>query len=468
MELYHVARSMEGPYYDRGLSLTRMPQAMAAWGNQLWLIFETSGRRDVLTTRVYRNPVVGGWHHQPRDRFRAVGSLEPRGELVDATGTPDGPIVLLRPTARARSGVRAGKGSVASEPVLQGPRLLRLVGRQWVDVPMPEGFDPGPACRLVAGGQHGRILILLDESPDRTAIVAYRLDAGGSWTRNDLPMPAGRIRALTAVGPAVALVTQTAATDSLDIAYLRPWQFLPLAALKTPPAAWTVLGLRDGLAVVESSMDGHLSMRRIDPVSGRVGESRPMVPEPLMTARVLHRPLLFALAVTAVMVVGLFRPPPAKATVSLPASQVILGPVPRVLGVSVDVGVSAAVTLIVLRCPPADLARMPLWSTDLVQSVPFLLTLALTLLHSTVSELMTGRTLGKMFLGARVVAVDGAAPTARAILVRNLFKALVLLVPVLAVVALLNPHVQRLGDFMARTVVVRPSATACEKPGNDR
>jgi len=352
--------------------------------------------------------------------------------------------------------------------VLVRPTLLQLSGRQWVDVPLPDGFEPGPGCRLVAGGQRGRTLILLDDSHDRRTTVVYRLDPGGSWTRSDVATSAGRLQVLTAVGPALALVTETAETASLDVAYLRPWQLLPLTGFETPPAAWTVLGLRDGLAVVEVSTDGELSMRRIDPVSGRVSESRPMIPQPLMTARVLHRPLLFALAVTALLVVGLFKPPPATAAVSLPATYVVLGAVSRVGGLCVDLGAAAGVTLIVLRCPAADLARMPLWSTDLAQSVPFLLTLGLTLLHSTVAELLTGRTLGKALVGGRVVTIDGARPTARAILVRNLFKALVLLIPVLAVVAVLNPHAQGLGDFMARTVVVRPATAASEQARNDR
>ena len=71
------------------------------------------------------------------------------------------------------------------------------------------------------------------------------------------------------------------------------------------------------------------------------------------------------------------------------------------------------------------------------------------------TELATRRTLGKTLLGARVVARDGSRPTTVAILIRNGFKALVLLIPVLAVFALLSPHLQGVGDSVARTVVVR-------------
>jgi uncharacterized RDD family membrane protein YckC len=47
-----------------------------------------------------------------------------------------------------------------------------------------------------------------------------------------------------------------------------------------------------------------------------------------------------------------------------------------------------------------------------------------------------------------------------AVLARNLFKAIVLLVPVLAIIALLSPNAQGLGDLIARTVVVRRADTA--------
>ena len=177
--------------------------------------------------------------------------------------------------------------------------------------------------------------------------------------------------------------------------------------------------------------------------------------QPLMTSRILHRPLLIAVAVTALMVVLLVRPDPDRATVSLRPNQVVLRPWSRVVAVSVDGAVAAVVTILVLGCRPQDLIYLPLWTTDLAESVPFLVMLGFTVAHSTVTELGTGRTLGKALVGARVVATDGSRPAARAILIRNMFKLLVLLIPVLAVVGLLNPHVQGLGDSLAGTVVVR-------------
>jgi uncharacterized RDD family membrane protein YckC len=107
-------------------------------------------------------------------------------------------------------------------------------------------------------------------------------------------------------------------------------------------------------------------------------------------------------------------------------------------------------------------------AADLTSAMPYVMMAALTVVHSTVSELIWRRTIGKTLVGARVTALDGSRPSASAILVRNAFKALVLLIPVLAVFSLLNPHLQGLGDSMARTVVVGPAPPPARAGDNDR
>jgi len=154
--------------------------------------------------------------------------------------------------------------------------------------------------------------------------------------------------------------------------------------------------------------------------------------------------------------------------VSLRPTQVVLRPWSRVVAVSVDGAAAAAVTILVLGCRPQDLLYLPLWTPDLAKSAPFLVMLGLTVVHSTLTELGTGRTLGKAVVGGSVVAIDGSPAAARAILIRNMFKFLVLLIPVLAVVGLLNPHVQGLGDSIAGTVVVRQVGGTSQGGPNDR
>lgn len=77
-------------------------------------------------------------------------------------------------------------------------------------------------------------------------------------------------------------------------------------------------------------------------------------------------------------------------------------------------------------------------------------------------ELSTGTTLGKRLFGCRVLSADGAAPDARQIIIRNLIRMLMvslqdigLLITFLTMV-LLTRNTQRLGDVLARTIVIHP------------
>ncbi len=466
-QLYHHARTMDGPHYNKGLALPRMPRLMAAWGDRLWLIFEAAGRREVFTVRVRYNPVLGAWQHQPPDRLLAVTRLDTPGELVAAAGTRRGPLVLLRPSQRARAGVRAADGSVAAERVLDHPRLMHLDGRRWREIPLPDAFDPGGGCRLVVGDARGRRILLLDAPTDAGVAAAHWRDPDGGWTQNDVRVAPGDLLGVTSVGPAIVLVLRGAGPNLVEVAHMRPWQLLPLTELDAPAGPWAVLGLSDGLRLVETEQ-GEVSMRRIDPVTGSVSASRPMKPQPVATGRLLFRPLLFAVAITALLLVLLLRPEPGAPAVTLPATQVLMRPMSRLFGAGIDLGVAAGLTLAVLGCSARDLLDLPLVSTDIARTVPFLVAAAITVGHSTLTEMATGRTLGKMLLGGRVVSLDGSRPQPLAILIRNGFKMVVLLVPVLAVVALLNPNTQGLGDNLARTVVVTDVRRGADPDLNDR
>jgi uncharacterized RDD family membrane protein YckC len=459
VELRHCARDTDGPFYSRGQTLavddSDAVEAMAAWDNQLWLVLApTPGegpRRGTFTVQVHRNPALEGWYLAPHDRLRAVASLEGAGSLAGFVGTADGPVALVV------DGAPHG-----------GPRLLQLRGGEWNELSLPPGLQPG-AWRLAAAGPDGRNLMLLGE-PVRPGgpMTIHRRDGAGGWSAAEVSLAPGRLRSVTRVGPNVALVVEGEPASQVELAYLRPGGLLRLAQLTVPQGGWAVLGTRDGLRLIEQALQGEVAIRRIDGISGIVGPRQVMAPQPLMTGRVLHRPLLLALGITALMVIFLFKPSASAAAVALPEGMAALAPLPRLAAVAADLAVSAVVTLVVLGCPLSELLRWPLWTADLSASAPFLVMIGLTTAHGTLTELAAARTLGKKLVGARVVGRDGSRPTARAIIVRNALKVIVLLIPVLAVFAILNPHVQGLGDQVARTVVVRDPAPGKGDVPNDR
>jgi uncharacterized RDD family membrane protein YckC len=97
-------------------------------------------------------------------------------------------------------------------------------------------------------------------------------------------------------------------------------------------------------------------------------------------------------------------------------------------------------------------------STTLLTTAPGIAGFAVYLLHTTVSELIFRRTLGKWIFGLAVVDLHGERPKAGAILIRNALRvvdiALMLpfLLPILLV--LFSPLGQRAGDAAAGTVVI--------------
>ena len=89
-------------------------------------------------------------------------------------------------------------------------------------------------------------------------------------------------------------------------------------------------------------------------------------------------------------------------------------------------------------------------------------------LYMLVMELLTGRTVGKVLTGTRLLAETGTRPTVWQILVRNLLR-LLELVPqfwILGLLVLLSRNRQRLGDIFARTLVVHRAGLP--KPSDDQ
>jgi hypothetical protein len=314
IELRHCAPGTDGPFYTRGLTLAvddpDAVEAMAAWGNQLWLVFAptppafpTPGeapRRETFTVQVHRNPALEAWYHVPHDRLRAVASLQGAGTLAGFVGTADGPVAMI------------------VDRMAQGPGLVQLRGPQWQELSLPQGLGPGPWW-LGSSGPDGRSLVLLGE-PDRPGgpATVHRRDGAGAWSAGEATLGPGRPRSLTRVGGNVALVVERAPQGPVEVAYVRPGVLLRLARLTPPEGRWSVLGTRDGLSLLEQVPEGEVAISTIDPISGTVGQRQVMAPQRLMTVRVLHRPLLMALGITALMVIVLFKPSASASAVVLP------------------------------------------------------------------------------------------------------------------------------------------------------
>jgi uncharacterized RDD family membrane protein YckC len=81
--------------------------------------------------------------------------------------------------------------------------------------------------------------------------------------------------------------------------------------------------------------------------------------------------------------------------------------------------------------------------------------------HTTVTELLLGRTVGKLICGLRVVGLDGERPGPGPLVVRNLLRIIDVLIAFFPLVLVLySPLRQRAGDVAAGTLVVLSKAGA--------
>jgi uncharacterized RDD family membrane protein YckC len=103
--------------------------------------------------------------------------------------------------------------------------------------------------------------------------------------------------------------------------------------------------------------------------------------------------------------------------------------------------------------------RSDLTTTDLINLVsigPLIAAAVIYLLHTLLTELIFGRSVGKMIVGLQIVSVDGGRPGAISMLLRNLMRLVDFFpaCPVLGILILISPLRQRMGDILARTLVV--------------
>jgi uncharacterized RDD family membrane protein YckC len=137
------------------------------------------------------------------------------------------------------------------------------------------------------------------------------------------------------------------------------------------------------------------------------------------------------------------------------ADELALAPFGRRLGAgAVDAApVLVATALAYYWAKREEAAGEPLFGVR--SQLTVLAAVVLYLLHTSVSEIVSARTLGKLLFGLRVAALDGGRPTAGALLTRNLLRLIDLAMGFFPLILLLySPLRQRAGDVAAGTLVV--------------
>lgn len=147
----------------------------------------------------------------------------------------------------------------------------------------------------------------------------------------------------------------------------------------------------------------------------------------------------------------------------------VAGPGSRFCAAAVDTAISAAVLFVVTAtlAPRGWLsASSPTVHATELSPLPVLVVALASFLYQGLSEtFVNGRTLGKRIMGLRAVSADGTALTKQRAVVRNALRPvdfLPLAYGVGGLLACIGPSSQRLGDLVAKTIVVRERRRAPE------
>ena len=360
-----------------------------------------------------------------------------------------------------------------SNSVTPTDRLLVLERGSWRLVNLPEDWPDGRQARLVMlGADQTSPILLVRSGLNQKSLWVYGREANG-WDKQVYPLRQGATP-FVAISVADQLVlAERLPTDtsvSAAISVLRKGQKSPVADLSidAPPGRpWAVATVGVTVAlIVQVGEPGaesvsELSWTRANLLGEIVSEPQPLQVYESSTLGEAggYVVLVSVLVLATLMILVFWRRDPHLNQVVLPSQLALADLGRRLVAGVIDMAPGFVGAMWFEQIGPQELlARWPGAAAGMSWEgmQPGVIVIAIFLVHSGVSELFTRRSLGKVVTGLRVTTLDGRQPRSWQLLIRNLLKAFDLIAWLLLILPVIGPYRQRLGDMVARTVVVMP------------
>ncbi len=432
----------------------------------------------------YHNHAVQAIEHRtdPQTGLTQYGASQlpplPAGAtLVDFAADRYGPHALLYHAAAAdpNDAAAGATDADAESPAARGFVLYALTRGRWTPVGMPPGVptvrrdDRAIAMQLTVTDEpaHRVALLVKETAADGAEVFRVHHRNGESWRTAAYDIaPAEPWRATAVTGHDV-VVERPRATGPLVARVWRAGRPLDAGAFAIPPEAgidWAAVVYRGRLTIVGRNAAGELLYGQRD-LTRAAGERIAMEPlvvrKPSMSALNRHFAMLGLALLAIVFLLAAWRRDPAAAMVQLPESLAVAEPTRRLGAAAIDLAAPLVVAVVATGANPGQILgalSSPFFEPNKL-TAPVLIAAGLYVLHTLLSEMFTGTTLGKRLLGLRVVTNDGEPINLWQALLRNLVKPVELMAWPLLLFILLNPGRQRMGDLAARTTVARKAAS---------
>lgn len=449
--LVHIApRTGELPAKSGSAQLARtldqIPQAVAAAGERVYLAFGGAGDdgRPLVRVRSVRALRQGfGWVFDPPERFTPHPALKHGGE-VRSMAAAEGVIVLV---------MSSDDG---------GHAAFALVRNGWIPVALPV---LGPGARVLAWSTPAGVTIGVIEGGrlvgHAVAVESDTATLGEAQSIGAIPNGSGVFTAGMSVFATdhahdpltVSLIAGDSPTPVARVAVLEHAQFSPVFARGPRLLAlwWVDPGEADGAPSLPSLHTVEVSLG-----SGAVLYEGPLATSKFISASEFRMLAMLLFAVVVGVLVIVLRTDPEGETVPLPPGFALAEPSRRVVATGIDLVIAAAIVSLSYGVGFWDLVSLQLLFTSDGSWTAVPATFVVGALTGTLSEWLSGRTIGKVLTGVRVVPVGSDRPRSPRIplwrsFIRNATK---WLLPPVAALASVDNQFRHRGDKMARVIVV--------------
>lgn len=511
--LAHVPPRLQGGWADgrahgaldgtvrQATRLDAMPKAMGAVGARIYAVFEQSTpagepvRRSVVSLIARPSAVGGDWYFEPEGRLNVHPSLPESGTLRGIVGTSAGLAAMIE-DAQPGSGTRLlllhhdrwsdvplptpvarGRAFLLATP--EGIGLLALTpqgdAEYWVGTPSPPPPAAAPAMpspRPFSDDFRDEESVWPPSSPTsqfaavaldwkKTTVAADRSLLGLDAHRTRFFQVSGLLTYVTSEPDGLVLIGTVTADTSFEIARLPGidgrFAAVPLDRPGRVVLAWMA---EDPAGQRRSGAKGdrpktHPEVREISVFTGRVLYSGPGLGDAPVTPREVQLLAGGLVGIMTVVLLLVLRREPDDGVFHLPLGTALAEPGRRFIASIVDLALALLVCARLWEVPLSELlvpvglvSGQSLWVMGTA--------LALGLVAGTLSEWLTGRTLGKLIAGCEVIDVRPPErvlhrPSLWQSLVRNAVK---WIVPPVAIVGLFDSQGRHRGDSYARSAVV--------------
>ncbi len=452
------------------LLVAQRPEAMIAIGDSLFVIFTpqspTEGgkrTRQVIRTRVMFAQGRSDFVYDSSNRMgRIVASLPGEGTIAGVAHDGHAPFVLIQNEAEKGTSPNAANDvDYDNRGTVSQLQLLRFASGSWQEIDIPSDLRQSShkhEARMLSAALPTLVWPDSNRASHSPGIILSQYDSEFGWhNTKSINLDLSRVESSCVVQEQTILaLNDDEDAGVMEIVLFRQGGLYPIVQLGSLSPRRVLVHLPNGIGLMDQA-EAHepVTLSTIDITTG-VHDS-PITMDQRAQLRQEDLSFLFLMSAVLISMVIMFlvRPNPAATRVYLPDKTMIADIPRRMSAVLFDLLVSLFIISSIMSVSFLDIvSNWPLAPDSMAEAEPALWSILVTIIHSTLGELICGRTVGKMIAGCRVIGIDGQPASHFSIIVRNLLKSIVLVIPPLAAFVFVNPYKQRLGDLVAKTVVI--------------